>query len=782
MSETTPPAQPSGGPEGERTLPLQAQETDATLPLQAAEQDATVALPVAPASAPKPNRLPKTIGEFEILGVLGVGGMGVVYEARQLSPHRKVALKVMRQALVASHAQTQQFRREVETLGRLVHPNIATIFASGQTEDGMDYYAMELVQGETLDAWLEKRPAKLTQQELKLRLQMFCAISDAVHYAHLRGVIHRDLKPSNIMVLESQGDSSRGSGAEPALKILDFGLARLVDPENQSASMMTEAGVIMGTLQYMSPEQARGDTLAVDFRTDVYALGVILFEMTSGKRPYDVGRAALSEAIRMICEEPPARLDPSVGGSRSAHADLATIVGKSLEKEADRRYPSAGALSEDVGRYLRSEPIVARPPSRVYQARMFVRRHRFGVSSTAALVLLLLCFALVTAIQSRRIAREAEVSRRVSDFMVRMFQVSDPGEARGNAVTAREILDGASRNIESGLAQDPEIQGRLMHTMGTVYKGLGLYSKALELLQGSLKLARGLGGDQAPEALSSQVDIGTIYDLEGRYGDAERIYLETLPLMQRVKGKEHPDTLRLMNNLGVVYADLQRFPEAERLSTEVVRLMKRTLGPDHFETLNAMTNLANLYFLTGRLDEARRLVEETLQAKRRTLGAEHPATLASLNNLAAILTEQKDYPRAEQMDLEAVRMERKVMGPEHPETLNSLSNLARVYYLEGRMAETESTTQEVLAIQERVLQPHDPNLGDTYYSLACLRARQGDTEGALRRLTQARAAGMTPTSAKAMDGDEDLASLRKESRFKELSRQIQADARVSTKP
>ncbi|HJW09619.1 MAG TPA: tetratricopeptide repeat-containing protein kinase family protein, partial [Holophagaceae bacterium] len=516
--------------------------------------------------------------------------------------------------------------------------------------------------------------------------------------------------------------------------------------------------------------------------TDVYALGMILFEMMAGKRPYELGRAALSEAVRVICEEPPARLDLSMGGSRGAHADLATIVGKSLEKEPDRRYPSAGALSEDVERYLSSEPIVARPPSRVYQTRMFVKRHRFGVSAAATLAILLTAFGIAMAIQSRRIAREAEVSRRVSEYMTRMFQVSDPSEARGNTITAREILDKASKEISTGLASDPEIQARLMHTMGQVYNGLGLYPKAAGLLEQSLGIQRRRYGTDRPETLRAMVDLGTIYDLEGRFKETERLFLEALPLMRRRFGPQHPDTLRLMNNLGVLYSDLGRYPEAEKLGLEVVRDMKKALGPTHPETLNAMTNLANVYHYQGRLQEAGKLVEEVLRAKQRVLGAEHPATLASMNNLAINRLEEQRIPEAEKLFNDVIALERKVLGPDHPDTLGSMNNLGNLYYQTDRVAEAERLNLEILAIEQRTMEPTNPDLGNTLYSLACLRARQGDSDGALARLREARNANLPVAAVKAMAADPDLATLHADPRFQALLREFQRGSAVSHHP
>ena len=351
---------------------------------------------------------PETIGRYRILGKLGEGGMGIVYEAEQQDPRRRVALKVVRGGRFVDEAAIRMFRREAETLARLRHPNIGAIYESGRTEDGQHFFAMELVLGDNLDAFLAKRPQTVTPQEVRFRLALFRRIAEAVHYAHQRGVIHRDLKPSNIIVTQaegSEGSVTTFSGVRlPEVKILDFGLARITEGDVQ-LTMATEVGVIKGTLPYMSPEQARGHTEAIDVRTDVYALGVILYEMLAGSRPYDVSRASLIEAVRMICEEPPRSLRSTISGTRRLDPDIETIVGKALEKDADRRYASAAAMAEDVERYLASQPILARPPSTLYQLRKFAGRNRALVAGVAATFVMLVAGVLVSSMQAVRATR-----------------------------------------------------------------------------------------------------------------------------------------------------------------------------------------------------------------------------------------------------------------------------------------------------------------------------------------------------------------------------------------
>ncbi len=364
---------------------------------------------------------PERIAGYRIIRKLGEGGMGVVYEAEQESPRRPVALKVVRGGACVDEHRVKLFRREVQTLGRLKHPSIAAIYEAGRTEHGQHFFAMELVAGVPLDEYLEARPLKGAnlKAEIRARLSLFLQICGAISYAHQRGVIHRDLKPTNILVATVAGGSDSRSGSAAAttqVKVLDFGLARITDTDVTMTTMATEVGKIQGTLPYMSPEQARGNPEAIDLRSDVYSLGVILYEMVTGERPYDIQRTMVHEAVRVICEEEPAR--PSTI-ERTVRGDLETIALKALEKEPGRRYQSVSALAGDIDRYLTDQPILARPPNATYRARKFVRRHRsaVGIGVVAVLAVTALAVAIGLGVRLRderpapfRIGRSVQVT------------------------------------------------------------------------------------------------------------------------------------------------------------------------------------------------------------------------------------------------------------------------------------------------------------------------------------------------------------------------------------
>jgi len=524
------------------------------------------------------------IGAYKVVREIGRGGMGVVYEAEQNRPRRRVALKVILGGHHVDATTVRRFERESESLARLKHPGIAAIYESGCTDEGQHFFAMELVPGRRLSDVLNEVGAAPARPEVRRRLALFRKIAAALIYAHQRGVIHRDLKPSNILVLPAggEGGAAGGSAADmPDIKVLDFGLARIIDPDAEHATAFTALGSIQGTLPYMSPEQVRGRRDDVDVRTDVYALGIILYRMLAGRLPYDLEGVDLPEAARIICEQPPR---PLVTGSRMKFdRDLSIIVLRTLEKDPARRYPTVAALDEDLGRYLSGQPILARPASATYQIRKLVARHRVAFAAAGAVLAALVAFAVVTTVQARRIAaerdrasREATTAARVSDFLTGLFKVSDPDEALGNSITAREILDTGFEKIGRELADEPEVQARLMQTMGKVYASLGLYPKALPILEQSVATRR------------------------------------------RLLGEEHPDTLAAMSDLARLYGSMGRRAEAEKIDDQILATRRRLLGDGHPETLDAMAALAFVYRTQGRLGEAEKLDQRVLEARRLT--------------------------------------------------------------------------------------------------------------------------------------------------------------------
>jgi eukaryotic-like serine/threonine-protein kinase len=737
-----------------------------------------------------------TIGPYRVVREIGRGGMGVVYEAEQQRPRRPVALKVILGGRHVDAEAVRMFRRETESLARLKHPSIAAIYESGSTDEGQHYFAMELVQGPTLSDYLEAKGPARSRQDLGLRLSLFRRICSAVAYAHQRGVIHLDLKPSNILVIEPPG------GGAPDVKVLDFGLARITDPDAQAATAVTAFARVQGTLPYMSPEQVRGRRDEVDVRSDVYALGVILYRTLTGRLPYDLEGAGITEAARIVCDVPARPLSAVAPDAMRFDHDLEVIVQKALEKDPARRYTGVAALEEDVARHLEGRPILARAPSALYQIRKLVVRHKVPFGAAAALLVLLIGFAVTMTFQARRIAaerdrasREAMTAQRVSDFLTGLFKVSDPDETKGNTIKAREILDTGVERIGKELADEPEVQARLMQTMGKVYANLGLYPKALPLLEQSVATRRRLLGDEHPDTLAAMYDLALlyvnlgrraeaetlddriletrrrllgqdhpetlrvmaglafIYRLQGRFEDSERLSRQVLDARRRVLGEDHPDTLQSTVELAGLYYARRRYPEAEALYRPAIESLRRVLGEENSLTLKSISALGNVYERTGRVVEAEALHRDTRERLRRLLGDDHPLTLSATNDLAVLLDEQGRYADAEPLYRDNLARERRVLGDDHQNTLTSMNNLANVLSAQGRYAEAETLFRESLDRARRALGENHPDTTNTLYNLGCMSVLRGDRAAALDWLMQAVAHGYSHWDVMAKDAD-----------------------------
>jgi len=675
-----------------------------------------------------------SIGPYHLLQKIGEGGMGEVWLAEQVEPiRRRVALKLIKAGMDTKQV-VARFEAERQALALMDHPSIAKVFDAGETPRGLPYFVMEYVQGEPISAYCDRH--RLTTIE---RLELFRAVCEGVQHAHQKGIIHRDLKPSNVLV------TNPGNKAVP--KIIDFGVAKATAQRLTARTMYTELGALIGTPEYMSPEQAELTGLDVDTRTDVYALGVILYELLTGALPFDskeLRQQGFSEIQRRIREVEPPRPSARISTlgdranesarkrrtepaplARHLKGDLDWITMKALEKDRTRRYGSPNELAADIARHLDHQPVLAGPPSTTYRIGKFVRRHRIGVAAATFLVVALIGFSVTMAVQARRIARERNRAERVSEFLADLFRVSDPSEARGNAITAREILDKGADRLEKELAAEPEVQAQLFRTIGRVYRNLGLFPKAEPLLARSVEIRRRLLGPDHADTLQSMDSLAVFYEQAGRYDEAEKLQAETAEGRRRVLGAEHPLTLESVNELANVYERQGRYPESERLYKEVLAARRRVLKSDDPVMLDSLDCVASAVDNRGRHDEAEKLYLEEVEGRIRAQGADHPATLWAMNNLGNVYLAQRRYDKAEEVHRKTLELRRRVLGNEHPRTVASMANLAEAYRHEGRKEEAEKLIRETVEINRRVLGDDGPNTLLSLEALATISSELG---------------------------------------------------------
>ena len=654
---------------------------------------------------------PENIGPYRLIRELGVGGMGQVWLAEQSEPvRRQVAIKLIRSGFFSPEI-TQRFLAERQSLALMNHPAIAKVFDAGTTPAGQPYLVMEYVDGSPITEYCDR-----VQLSIEDRLRLFQQVCEGVQHAHQKAIIHRDLKPSNILVTEVDG--------RPAPRIIDFGVAKPITQGDDGRTQFTQIGSMIGTLGYMSPEQADSGGEDIDTRSDVYSLGVVLYELLVGVLPLNVNRLTYYEVLRVLREVDVPR--PSTGlrqmgdslavaqkrGTelaaldRQLRGDADAIALKALEKDRNRRYGTPAELAADIERFLRDEPVLAHAPSFAYHAGKYLRRHRLGVIVAAAAVILLVGFAIAQTWQLRNVRRERDRADRIAGFMKDMFKVSNPSESRGNTVTAREILDKSATQVEREAGLDVNVRSQLMEVMAETYLGLGLHGRAQTLAERTMELRRTSFGAEDPRTLASTKLLGSILYEEGRDLDSEPILRKTIGLQERVLGPQDPATLETEDALATLLVHRAKFAEAEKLERRVINDETRKGGSENLALFTSMNNLGSALRGQNRFDEAEKVFRQLLERERRTLGADHPNTLLTQQRLALMLHLQGREAEAETLYRQTLAAQRRVLGTDHPDTAKTMTQLANALQSgTPREAEAEALFREALAIQLRISGP-----------------------------------------------------------------------------
>jgi serine/threonine protein kinase len=656
---------------------------------------------------------PSRIGAYRILRLVGQGGMGRVYLAEQEHPRRRVAVKILRQALAAEHLR-QRFSFEASALGRLQHAAIARIYEAGTAEvlgegqpprvlaTDQPFIALEFIEGQDLREYARSAALDLAQ-----KLALVAQVCDGVHHAHQNAVIHRDLKPANILVDE-----------EGHPKIIDFGVARAADRDDRHTAAQTQANHLIGTLAYMSPEQIDGNPNEIDASCDVYALGVVLYELLSGRLPFDLQGKSLHDAARRICEEPPARLGSSE--HRIPH-DVEAIVGKALEKDKRRRYDSAAALAEDLRRFLRHEPITARAPTLSYQLKMLARRRRALVAGSLAVLLAILGGAIVSAVLYVRAERSARIAGALNQFLNDdLLAAVSPDNNPNPSITMREVLDAASARLPSRFPDEPLVEAAARLALGATYMRLGEYEKARPHLEFAADARTRLLDPGEPQVTEALAQLAELHFHTGDYAAAEETCRRVVAVNVAAHGENAASTAEAQGNLAFVLMRRGRAAEALPILQRALEVSLRTKGRADGEIMTMRTNLSQTLGALGRVDEALEAAKAAHAAAGETLGPQHPLTLSCINNLAKIYNALGRYDDAIPLLEQNLRTQQQVLGHEHPQTLITQSNLAFAFLRTGRVDEAAERFSNLLETRLRVLGERHPhtllsmsNLGNT---------------------------------------------------------------------
>jgi len=669
------------------------------------------------------------IGPYRLIQELGHGGMGVVWLAERSDGtlNRPVALKLP--MMLGNAGLAQRFARERDILAKLTHPHIARLYDAGM-EGGQPYLTLEYVDGEKITTYCDRQGLGL-----KSRLRLFLDVLGAVQYAHNNLIVHRDLKPSNIMVT-----------GEGEVRLLDFGIAKLLTEGEAHETDITRLAGRALTLDYSSPEQITGQPITT--ASDVYSLGVVLFELLTGEKPYRLKhdtRWGLEEAIRTAdisrpsqavkdAEKAQARGLTIKRLARGIKGDLDTIILKALQKEPQRRYATADAFAQDIERFLSGEAVLAQGESAWYRTRKFVVRNKAAVGSVTAVLAALtagLGVALwqthVAVLEKQRADTQSATAQAINDFLENDL-LAQAGPSRQNGpggkpnanLTVRAALDQAAARISGKFGKQPLVEASVRQTIGITYRDLGLYAEAQGQIERALALRNRVLGEEHSDTQESMSDLALLYSDQGKYAQAEPLFVKGLEVQRRLFGDESPITMTNMNNLGLLYRREDKLAEAELLYTKVLDVRLRLLGERHPDTQISMNNLAVLYAAQGKFDRAEPLMLKLVDLRRKIRGEEHPSTAAAMNTLAVLYREEARYAEAEALFVKVLEIRQRILGPPHPNTLDTMNFLAVVELFEGKFGKAEPLLKSAVELRRRALGENHPDTLESMFRLASL--------------------------------------------------------------
>jgi tetratricopeptide (TPR) repeat protein/tRNA A-37 threonylcarbamoyl transferase component Bud32 len=684
------------------------------------------------------------IGRYKLLSILGEGGMGVVYLAEQEEPiRRRVALKVIKPGMDSKRV-IARFEAERQALALLDHPNIAHVYDAGTTETGRPYFVMEYVKGLPITEYCDHH--KLPIED---RLNLFRQVCLAVHHAHQKGIIHRDIKPSNILV------SLQDDHAVP--KIIDFGVAKAIAQPLTERTLLTEDSQLLGTPEYMSPEQADMATEDIDTRSDIYSLGVLLYVLLTGVLPFDSDtlRTGGIEHIRQVIRE----TDPKTPSTRLTrlgeeatkvaekrrtevtslakclHRELEWIPLKAMRKERSERYRSASELADDIENYLNGEPLIAGPPGIGYKLKKFVRRNRVLVGGIAAVLAVLVVGVIGSTFFAIRAERERAGAQAFADFLQNGIEaLTLPGQAKGTEVSLQDLLTVWSKRLEGRFDDKPLIEASIRATLGWAYRYIYEPTAAELHLEQALQIRREQLGPGHPQTLSSADHLAWLRWDQGRYAEAAELAEDALSTSRRVLGDEHDITLTLVKTLGCVYIYLGRYDEAEQLYLKGLQAARRVRSNVAFDIAS---NLGMVYEAQGRYDEAERQFLESIEQYQGDVNDEDSETANTKSFLASVYIEQKQFTKAKELFLEILPIQRRELGNQHWHTLRSANWLAQVHMHLGEYDEAETLLMEVLDARKLKLRKDHPWTLETINDFGVLRREQKRYEEAETLLRQA---------------------------------------------